>query len=75
MAVPTAAVIGEAVRTGGFALVGAMVITAEDAGQARTAWDSLPSDVAVLVLTASAAAWLGDVPRSRPDLLIAVMRA
>ncbi len=72
---PTAAVIGEAVRTAGFALAGAVVITAEDAEQARAAWGSLPADTAVLVLTASAAAWLGDVPRSRPGLLIAVMRA
>ena len=72
---PRAAVIGEAVRTGGFALAGAVVITAEDAGQARTAWDSLPSDVAVLVLTASAVTWLGDVLPSRPELLIAVMGA
>ena len=71
----TAAVIGESVLTGGFALAGAVVITAEDAGQARAAWKSLPSDVAVLVLTASAAAWLGDVPRSRPGLLIAVMQS
>ena len=70
-----AAVIGEAVRTGGFALAGAVVITAEDARQARAAWGALPADVAVLVLTASAAAWLGDVPQTRPGLLIAVMQA
>lgn len=70
---PAAAVIGEAVRTGGFVLAGAVVITAEDAEQVRAAWGALPADVAVLVLTPRAAAWLGDLPRSRPGLLIAVM--
>lgn len=71
---PTAAVIGEAVRTEGFALAGAVVLTAEDAEQAHAAWHALPDDVAVLVLTARAAAWLGDVPQSRPGVLVAVMR-
>ncbi len=76
------AVIGEAVRTEGFALAGAMVLTAEDSGQAHDAWRSLPGDVAVLVLTASAAAWLDDVLHpgpgpgpSRPGPLLAVMPA
>jgi vacuolar-type H+-ATPase subunit F/Vma7 len=68
-----AAVIGEAVQTEGFALAGAVVLTAEDAAQAHAAWRSLPADVAVLVLTARAAAWLGDAPQSRPGLLLAVM--
>lgn len=69
----TAAVIGEDARTGGYALSGALVFPAEDAAQARTAWRSLPGDVALLLLTARAAAWLGDAPRSRPGLLVAVM--
>lgn len=68
-----AAVIGEAVRTEGFALAGALVLAAEDAGQAHAAWHSLPADTAVCVLTAAAAAWLGDTPRARPGVLIAVM--
>lgn len=71
---PRAAVIGEAARTEGFSLAGAVVITAEDAEQAQAAWRALPADIAVLVLTQSAAAWLGDTPRSRPGLLLAVMR-
>ena len=58
-----AAVIGEAVRTVGFALAGAVVATAENPEETRAAWRSLPSDVAVLVLTARAAAWLGDARR------------
>ncbi len=70
-----AAVIGEAVRTEGFSLAGAMVFTAEDAGQARAAWRELPADVAVVVLTATAAAWLGDALSARPGMLIAVMRS
>jgi len=51
-----AAVIGEAVRTAGFALAGAVVLAAENEEEADAAWRSLPADVAVLVLTARAAA-------------------
>ena len=55
-----AAVIGEAVRTAGFALAGAVVTTAETPEEARAAWRALPADVAVLVLTPRAAGWLGE---------------
>ena len=68
-----AAVIGEAVRIEGFALAGALVLTAEDAEQAHAAWRSLPAGTAVCVLTAQVAIWLGDAPRSRPGVLLAVM--
>ncbi len=68
-----AAVIGEAVRTAGFALAGAVVLAAENEEEARAAWRSLPADVAVLVLTARAAAWLGQAPQSRRDVLLVVM--
>ena len=74
-----AAVIGEATRTAGFALAGAVVLVAENSDEARTAWRSLPADIAVLVLTASAAAWLGEAPSISPsrstrhDLLLVVM--
>jgi vacuolar-type H+-ATPase subunit F/Vma7 len=68
-----AAVIGEAVRTEGFALAGALVLPAEDLAEARAAWDALPADVAVLVLTPRAAGWLGEAPQSRRDVLLAVM--
>jgi vacuolar-type H+-ATPase subunit F/Vma7 len=67
------AVIGEAVRTAGFALAGAVVITAESPEEARAAWRALPADVAVLVLTSRAASWLGDAPEPPRDVLIAVM--
>ena len=68
-----AAVIGEATRTAGFALAGALVFPAETAGEARVAWSRLPADVAVLLVTPRAAAWLDTAPRSRRDLLLAVM--
>jgi vacuolar-type H+-ATPase subunit F/Vma7 len=68
------AALGEALRVEGFALAGAVVLRAEGPEEALAAWRSLPADVAVLVLTARAASWLGDALRSRPDVLIAVMR-
>ena len=70
-----AAVIGEAVRTAGFALAGAVVTTAETAEETRAAWRALPGDIAVLILTPHAAGWLGDPasPGSRHDLLVVVM--
>jgi vacuolar-type H+-ATPase subunit F/Vma7 len=68
-----AAVIGESARTAGFALAGALVFPAGSADEARAAWSSLPADVAVLVLTPRAAAWLGTVPQARRDVLVAVM--
>jgi vacuolar-type H+-ATPase subunit F/Vma7 len=70
-----AAVIGEAVRTAGFALAGAVVLAAENEEEARAAWRSLPADVAVLVLTARAAAWLGQPPQPHRDVLLVVMPA
>ena len=68
-----AAVIGEAVRTAGFAMAGAVVITAETAEETRAAWRALPADIAVLVLTPRAAGWLGESPSARRDLLVVVM--
>jgi vacuolar-type H+-ATPase subunit F/Vma7 len=70
--VSRAAVIGEAVRVQGYALAGAVVYPAEDADQARAAWRSLPPDTAVVVLTARAAAWLGEAQR-RDGVLAVVM--
>jgi vacuolar-type H+-ATPase subunit F/Vma7 len=70
-----AAVIGESVRTAGFALAGAVVLPAENADEASAAWRELPSDCSVLVLTAAAAAWLGEEQRSRRDVLVVVMPA
>lgn len=68
-----AAVIGEATRTVGFALAGATVLPAETEEEARAAWLSLPADIAVVVLTPRAKAWLGEALRSRHDVLWVVM--
>ena len=54
------AVLGEAVRTEAFALAGAVVFVADSPDAVRTAWRSLPDDVAVVVLTPLAADALGD---------------
>ena len=67
------AVIGEAVRVQGYAMAGAFVYPAEDADQARAAWRSLPPDIAVVVLTARTAAWLGEAPQRRDGVLSVVM--
>ena len=68
-----AAVIGEAVRVQGYALAGAVVYPAEDGDQARAAWRSLPPDIAVVILTARAAAWLGTMRQGRRGVLTVVM--
>lgn len=68
-----AAVIGEPARTAGFVLAGALVFPAETRDEVRAAWASLPADVAVLILTPRAAGWLGVAPRTRRDVLLAVM--
>ena len=69
-----AAVIGAALQVQGYALAGALVCAAGDPQEASQAWRSLPSDVAVVLLTADAAAWLGEELRQRPAVLTAVMR-
>lgn len=59
------AVIGEAVRVEGFSLAGALVLRCEDADEARSAWNSLPADVAVAVLTPRAQTWLAGAGTAR----------
>jgi vacuolar-type H+-ATPase subunit F/Vma7 len=70
-----AAVIGEASLVQGYALAGALVYPAEDRHAAKRAWRALPADVAVVILTERAAAWVGEIPEPRPGLLPVVMRA
>jgi vacuolar-type H+-ATPase subunit F/Vma7 len=53
------AVLGEQVSVQGYALAGAVVLVAEDAGSALAAWDGLTDDVAVVILTPTAARALG----------------
>ena len=68
-----AAIIGEELRVQGYALAGAVVRAADEQAGALRAWRELPGDVAVVVLTAKAAAWLADELSRRPDLLPVVM--
>ena len=66
------AVIGEPTRVGGFALAGAVVCPAETAEQSQQAWQALPVDVAVVVMTASAADAIG-ADRHRPGAPLTVV--
>jgi vacuolar-type H+-ATPase subunit F/Vma7 len=70
-----AAVIGEALRVQGYGLAGADVYPAEDGDEASAAWQSLPADTAVVVLTARAAACLGEQIAQRRGILTVVMRS
>jgi len=63
------AVIGEPLRIYGYGLAGAVLCPVSDQEQAARAWQDLPGDVAVAVLTASAARWLASDIASRPDVL------
>ena len=67
------AAIGEEVRLAGFALAGVAVCGAVDAAAARAAWERLPDDVSVLIVTARAAAALAPSLPERPHVLWAVM--
>jgi vacuolar-type H+-ATPase subunit F/Vma7 len=61
-------VLGEASAVQGYALGGAVVLIAEEPEEVRHAWQHLPVSTEVVVLTARAAAALGDdlVPGTRP---------
>jgi vacuolar-type H+-ATPase subunit F/Vma7 len=52
-------VLGEQVSVQGYALAGAVVLVAEDADAVRMAWDGLTDEVAVVILTPTAARALG----------------
>ncbi len=66
-------VLGDPGRVRGFRLAGATVIEAVGAPQVERAWESLPDDTAVLVLTAAAAGVVGERLADRPRLIWAVM--
>ncbi|MFP5361843.1 MAG: hypothetical protein ACLGI5_03850 [Thermoleophilia bacterium] len=68
-----AAAIGEEVRIAGYALAGVELLAAEDAGEARSAWERLSQDVACLIVTARARDALGARLAERPRLVVAVM--
>jgi vacuolar-type H+-ATPase subunit F/Vma7 len=67
------AAIGERERVRGFAFAGVHVSTAEDPQAVREAWQALPADVAVLILTPAAHAALEVELEGRDQLLRVVM--
>ena len=70
------AVIGAEPQVAGFALAGALTVPARTAEDARAAWAALPTDVALVVLTADAAEALSDELRDpSASRLTAVMPA
>lgn len=64
------AVLGEAPRVDAWALAGALVIPAAGAAAVLQAWETLASDVEVVVVTPDAARILGERTSSR---LVAVL--
>lgn len=71
----TAAVIGEALAIEGYALAGAATYPAHNPEEACAAFDALPSGTALVIMTGSAARWLGSRLDDRPGLLTAVLRS
>jgi hypothetical protein len=67
---PRIAAIGELLRIQGFGLAGAVVCAADSPVEVRAAWDGLPVDVTVVVLTPPAAAALADVTRPSARLTV-----
>jgi vacuolar-type H+-ATPase subunit F/Vma7 len=67
------AVIGEPLRVYGYGLAGALTCPVSDQVEALSAWRELPGDVAVVVLTSTAAAWLGEELANRPEVLDVVI--
>ena len=72
-ALARAAAIGESSRVQGYALAGAVVYPAEGETAVWAAWRALPADVEVVIVTAKAAAWLGDDLTARAVPLPVVM--
>ena len=67
-------VIGEPTLVAGYAMAGATTMPAQGADEVRQAWDGLPSDTTLVILTAAAAAALnGRLSGAEP--LTAVMPA
>lgn len=70
---PRVAVIGDGLRTAGYGLAGAMICPVTESASAMQAWRDLPEDIAVVVLTAAAAGWLGGDLAARPGVLRVVL--
>lgn len=69
------AVIGDPPAVDGFGLVGALVLAASGTDEVRAAWKAVPTDVAVLVLSAAAARDLDGLPLTGAGPLTVVMPA
>jgi len=65
-------VLGESVVVDGFALAGAVVVHAGDPDAVRKAWATLPTDTAVVVLSAAAAAVLDTAADARNDGILTI---
>lgn len=65
------AVIGETTRVAALGLAGVLVVPAEDPEQVLAAWESLPDDVTLVLLTPAAARQ--PRPAAGRDVLTAVM--
>jgi hypothetical protein len=68
-----AAVIGEELAVEGYALAGCVVLPAGNPDEVNSAWQALPPDTVLLILTDSAASWLAERLAQRPDIMTAVM--
>jgi vacuolar-type H+-ATPase subunit F/Vma7 len=64
------AAIGEQLRVRGFRLAGALVYDAENPSAVRAAWDGLPAEVTVVVLTPASAAALDLGPAAANRLTV-----
>jgi vacuolar-type H+-ATPase subunit F/Vma7 len=67
------AALGERSRIQGYSIAGVEAVAVDTADDTVTAWQMLPRDVAVLILTPQAAAVLADRMHERPDLLVTVL--
>lgn len=67
------AALGEMSRIRGYGIAGVEVLPAGTPEAAVAAWRTLPSHVALLILTPLAAAALAGVMSERPDVLVAVL--
>jgi vacuolar-type H+-ATPase subunit F/Vma7 len=69
----SAAVIGEELAVEGYALAGCVLLPADNPDEVNSAWQALPHDTVLLILTETAASWLADRLAQRPDIMTAVM--
>jgi vacuolar-type H+-ATPase subunit F/Vma7 len=65
--------LGESDQVQGFALAGVRLIATAEPDELVRAWEALPDDVAVVILTRSAHRVLGERLGERPRLLWTVM--